>query len=99
MLSGPSSMSTPSTSRTSALPQREVNERFPCLATGTPAPAATKAAAVEILNVVTLPPPVPAGVETDVPAEEGSECREVLERPGLTPEERLLLGKLGYVGD
>lgn len=46
-----------------------------------------------------VPPPVPAGVETDVPAEEGSECREVLERPGLTPEERLLLGKLGYVGD
>ena len=39
---------------------REVNDLFPCLAIGIPAPAATNAAAVEMLNVVTVPPPVPA---------------------------------------
>ena len=53
-------MSTPSASSTSALPLREVNDRLPCFAIVTPAPAATNAAAVEILNVVTVPPPVPA---------------------------------------
>ena len=53
------SMRTPRASRTSALPEREVNERLPCLAILAPAPAATKAAAVEMLNVVTAPPPVP----------------------------------------
>ncbi len=45
------SMSTPSASSTSALPDREENERFPCFAMLTPAPAATIAAAVEMLNV------------------------------------------------
>ena len=49
----------PSASSRSALPQREVYERLPCLATRTPAPAATNAATVEMLNVVTTPPPVP----------------------------------------
>src|SRR5712672_2470468 len=53
------SMGTPSASSTSALPLREVNDRFPCFAIRTPAPAATIAAAVEILNVDTAPPPVP----------------------------------------
>src|SRR6266516_4429396 len=52
-------MPMPSASSTSAEPQREVKERLPCLATAAPAPAATNAAAVEMLNVVTLPPPVP----------------------------------------
>ena len=60
ILSGVRLMSTPSASSTSALPLREVNDRLPCFAIGTPAPAATNAAAVEILNVVTVPPPVPA---------------------------------------
>ena len=36
-----------------------MNERLPCFATRTPAPAARSAAAVEMLNVVTAPPPVP----------------------------------------
>ena len=36
-----------------------VNERLPCFAMRTPAPAATSAAAVEMLNVVNAPPPVP----------------------------------------
>src|SRR6185312_15460261 len=53
------SMLTPSASRTSALPDLEVNDRLPCLAIRTPAPAATSAAAVEMLNVPTDPPPVP----------------------------------------
>ena len=53
------SIFTPSASSTSALPHREVKDRFPCFAIRTPAPAATSAAAVEMLNVVTAPPPVP----------------------------------------
>ncbi len=70
MRRGERSIPTPRASRTSALPERDVNDRFPCLATGTPAPAVTIAAAVEMLNVVTLPPPVPA-VSTSA---EGSEA-------------------------
>src|SRR5439155_1669797 len=50
---------TPSASSTSAEPHREVNERLPCFATEAPAPAATNAAAVEMLKVETVPPPVP----------------------------------------
>ena len=58
--SGVRSMRTPSASRTSADPLRDVKDRFPCLARRTPSPAATSAAAVEMLKVVTPPPPVPA---------------------------------------
>ena len=57
--SGESSIATPSDSSTSALPHFEVNERLPCLATRTPPAAATMAAAVEMLKVETVPPPVP----------------------------------------
>src|SRR6476661_6182484 len=53
------SMTTPSASSTSALPERDVNDRLPCFATRTPMPAASSAAAVEMLNVVSVPPPVP----------------------------------------
>ena len=53
------SITTPSASRTSALPDLEVEERLPCFATRTPIPAASNAAAVEMLNVVSAPPPVP----------------------------------------
>src|SRR5256885_7302789 len=52
-------MRTPSASSTSAEPHLDVNDRLPCLATTAPAPAATNAAAVEILKVETAPPPVP----------------------------------------
>src|SRR5919204_1388077 len=57
--SGPRAMSTPSASSTSALPDRLEAARFPCFATGMPAPAATMAAAVEILKVPARSPPVP----------------------------------------
>ena len=50
---------TPSASSTSMLPARLEAARFPCLATGTPAPATTKAAAVEMLKVFAPSPPVP----------------------------------------
>ena len=50
---------TPSASSTSAEPHCDVNERLPCFATDAPAPAATNAAAVEMLKVETAPPPVP----------------------------------------
>ena len=53
------SIVTPSASSTSALPERDVNDRFPCFATRTPIPAATNAAAVEMLKVDSDPPPVP----------------------------------------
>src|SRR6185312_9399434 len=49
----------PSASSTSAEPDLEVAERLPCLATGQPAAAATRAAVVETLKVEG-PPPVPA---------------------------------------
>ena len=49
----------PSASSTSALPQALVIARLPCLATRTPAPAATKAAAVLTLKTLLPLPPVP----------------------------------------
>ena len=52
-------MRTPSASRTSAEPQRELTERLPCLATRAPAAEATKAAAVEMLKAPEQSPPVP----------------------------------------
>jgi hypothetical protein len=50
---------TPRASRTSKLPARLEAARFPCFATGIPAPATTKAATVEMLNVPAPSPPVP----------------------------------------
>ena len=52
--------STPSAPSTSALPERLVAARLPCLATGSPAPAMTKAAAVETLKHLAALEPVPA---------------------------------------
>ncbi len=57
------SIRTPSASRTSADPARDVIARFPCLATTTPAAAATSAAVVEMLNVPLPSPPVPDDVD------------------------------------
>ena len=51
---------TPKAWSTSALPHRDVAAREPCFATGRPAPAITKAAAVEILKVFAALDPVPA---------------------------------------
>ena len=53
------SMFTPSASITSAELHFEVALRLPCFATRTPAPATTKAVAVEMLNVPLASPPVP----------------------------------------
>ena len=61
------SILTPSASRTSALPVEPDIARLPCLATRTPAPAMTKAAVVEMLNVLEASPPVPA-VSTSGPS-------------------------------
>src|SRR3989344_6554504 len=52
-------MLTPRYFKTSALPHFELMDLLPCFATAAPAPAATNAAAVEILNVPELSPPVP----------------------------------------
>src|SRR5215204_5238903 len=57
--SGPSSIPAPSASRTSALPAWLVAALLPCLATTTPAPRATNAAAVETFIVPFASPPVP----------------------------------------
>src|SRR3712207_1233104 len=57
--SGPSPMSAPRASNTSALPAWLVAARLPCLAIVTPAPRATKVAAVETLMVPFASPPVP----------------------------------------
>ncbi len=59
MRSGGTSSEIPSASSTSAEPHLDEIERLPCLATCTPAPAATNAAAVEMLNVPEASPPVP----------------------------------------
>ena len=61
------SILTPNASSTSALPQELLMARLPCLATLSPAPATTKAAAVEMLIVLALSPPVPQ-VSTRGPA-------------------------------
>ncbi len=53
------SIRAPRASSTSALPQRLVAERLPCLATEAPAAAARMPAAVETLNVPAPSPPVP----------------------------------------
>src|SRR5918997_2117560 len=57
--SGPSPISAPSASRTSAEPAWLVAARLPCLAITTPAPRAANAAAVETLIVPLASPPVP----------------------------------------
>src|SRR5262249_59422495 len=59
MVSGAHSILTPSAVSTSAEPELDEIERLPCLATGTPAPATTKAAQVEMLYVPLASPPVP----------------------------------------
>ncbi len=56
---GVSSMSAPSASSTSALPDFDDTLRLPCLATRAPAAAATNIDAVEILKVCAPSPPVP----------------------------------------
>ena len=56
---GGRAISTPSASSTSAEPVREDAARPPCLQTGTPAPATTRAAMVETLMVPARSPPVP----------------------------------------
>ena len=58
-ISGGISMLTPSASNTSALPELLETDLFPCLATGTPVPATTNAAVVEMLKVWETSPPVP----------------------------------------
>ena len=60
-------MRTPSASSTSADPHNELAARLPCLAILTPAPAATKAAVVEMLKVPSESPPVPT-TSTSVPS-------------------------------
>ena len=51
---------TPNAVSRSALPDLLLAARLPCFATGSPAPAITNAAAVEILNVFARLDPVPA---------------------------------------
>ena len=53
------SILTPSAVRMSAEPDFDEKLRLPCLATGTPQPATTSAAAVEMLKVPAPSPPVP----------------------------------------
>ncbi len=50
---------TPSASRQSAVPERELAARLPCLITRAPAPAAVIPAIVEMLTVAARSPPVP----------------------------------------
>ena len=56
---GSRSIRIPRASNTSAVPHCEDAARFPCLHTGTPAPATTNAAIVEMFTECDLSPPVP----------------------------------------
>src|SRR4051812_48598761 len=56
---GPRSITTPSASNTSADPDADDAARLPCLHTGTPAPATTKAAMVDTFTLWLRSPPVP----------------------------------------
>ena len=60
ILAGLSSILIPSVSTTSAEPHSDDMDRLPCLATLSPAPATTKAVAVDTLKVPEASPPVPA---------------------------------------
>ena len=80
MPASPRQRSTPSRSRSirtssassrSAEPQIDEAARLPCLATGTPAPATTIAATVEMLNVPLRSPPVPHVSTTGIGASTG----------------------------
>src|SRR5665213_2175741 len=75
-VSGSTSMLTPSAWRISAAPDFDEKVRLPCLATGTPAPATTSAAAVETLRVPWPSPPVP----TMSTAPSGASTRSILAR-------------------
>jgi hypothetical protein len=59
LFSGEMLILTPNASNTSADPHLLDALRFPCFATGIPAAAVMRAAAVEILNVLAWSPPVP----------------------------------------
>src|SRR2546426_11553634 len=59
-ISGDEDTLTPRAAKTSALPHKLLAARLPCFATGKPAPAITKAAAVETLKGVAQLDPVPA---------------------------------------
>ena len=63
---------TPSASSTSAEPDLDDSARLPCLATGTPHPATTKAVQVEILCVPLASPPVPQVSMASCGAETGA---------------------------
>ena len=78
------SILTPSASSTSAEPQCDDAARLPCLATGTPAPATTIAATVEMLNVLLRSPPVPQVSTTGVARFDGT--REAERRRSETLE-------------
>ena len=81
--SGAMSILTPSATSTSAAPVCEDSPRLPCLATGTPLPAMTKADAVEMLTLCELSPPVP----TMSMAPSGASTRSILARMVATAPE------------
>jgi hypothetical protein len=58
-ISGPTITLMPNCPNASAAPDLDDRLRLPCLATGTPAPATVKAAAVEMFSVPLPSPPVP----------------------------------------
>ena len=80
--SGPTSMFTPSCSSTSALPQRPVLERLPCLATRTPAAARMNATIVDVFGVDSPLPPVPQLSNRSPPASTGTaRSRRTMAKP------------------
>ena len=68
---------TPSASSTSAPPTDPDIARLPCFATASPAPAAISAAAVEMLNVCRMSPPVPQVSTTARATRTGVACRRI----------------------
>ena len=80
IFSGLVSSFTPSAINTSADPDLDDKARLPCLATFNPAPAATNAAQVEILNEPDESPPVP----TMSMASAGASTRSIFSRMTVT---------------
>src|SRR3954469_1238546 len=71
------SMTTPSASSTSADPDDDDAARLPCLATGTPAAAATTAAIEEMLTVWAPSPPVPTMSTQSIDSCTGVACASI----------------------
>ena len=92
---GSKSIRTPRASSTSAVPHCEEAARLPCLHTGTPAPATTNAAMVEMFTECDLSPPVPTmSIERDAMSAGRSTRADALRTSASIPSSSTALSPL-----